>query len=147
MVTDKDNLVAVTFPWNNNVSAFSGIPPHVSLMQQIQGINERTQGMVVEFVQKMMDALESMGVDGGRMNEHHLRNILQEFQGNLLHDINTRLSPNILNNAGHNGNNDVNDIKQSHHLFQPHSYLGKWHRVPFDWRFPRCGVFDLWRMW
>ncbi|KAG7343378.1 hypothetical protein IV203_016157 [Nitzschia inconspicua] len=26
-------------------------------------------------------------------------------------------------------------------------YGGGFHRVPADWRFPRCGVQDLWRQW
>jgi hypothetical protein len=26
-------------------------------------------------------------------------------------------------------------------------YEGAFHRVPCDWRFPKCGVHDLWRMW
>jgi hypothetical protein len=26
-------------------------------------------------------------------------------------------------------------------------YGGKLHRVPEDWRFPRCGIRDLWRQW
>jgi hypothetical protein len=31
--------------------------------------------------------------------------------------------------------------------FQLHMYGGKFHRVPEDWRFPRCGIRDLWRQW
>jgi len=28
-----------------------------------------------------------------------------------------------------------------------HSYAGGFKCVPADWRFPRCGVFDLWQQW
>ena len=28
-----------------------------------------------------------------------------------------------------------------------HFYRGKYKWVPEDWRFPRCGVFDLWQQW
>jgi hypothetical protein len=28
-----------------------------------------------------------------------------------------------------------------------HYYGGSYKRVPEDWRFPRCGVSDLWRQW
>jgi hypothetical protein len=28
-----------------------------------------------------------------------------------------------------------------------HYYDGKFHRVPKEWDFPRCGVRDLWRQW
>jgi len=31
--------------------------------------------------------------------------------------------------------------------FRVHVYAGKMSRVPADWCFPRCGVFDLWRQW
>ena len=32
-------------------------------------------------------------------------------------------------------------------MYQPHYYGGSWKRVPKDWRWPKCGVFDLWRQW
>jgi hypothetical protein len=28
-----------------------------------------------------------------------------------------------------------------------HYYGNRFHRVPKEWRFPRCGVHDLWRQW
>jgi hypothetical protein len=31
--------------------------------------------------------------------------------------------------------------------FMLHYYGGKFHRVPREWRFPRCGVHNLWRQW
>lgn len=31
--------------------------------------------------------------------------------------------------------------------FKVHVYEGHFHRVPQDWRIPRCGVRDLWRQW
>lgn len=31
--------------------------------------------------------------------------------------------------------------------YRLHMYGGSFHRVPVNWRFPRCGVHDLWRQW
>ena len=31
--------------------------------------------------------------------------------------------------------------------FQIHCYGNRIHRLPKEWRFPRCGVRDLWRQW
>jgi hypothetical protein len=31
--------------------------------------------------------------------------------------------------------------------YEPHYHSGRWRKVPVDWRFPRCGVADLWRQW
>jgi hypothetical protein len=31
--------------------------------------------------------------------------------------------------------------------YRLHMYGGSFHRVPIDWRFPRCGVHNLWRQW
>jgi hypothetical protein len=31
--------------------------------------------------------------------------------------------------------------------YRLHVYGGVLHRVPADWRFPRCGVLDMWRQW
>lgn len=37
----------------------------------------------------------------------------------------------------------VNDVTG----FNLHYYGNKYHRVPEEWRFPRCGTHDLWRQW
>jgi hypothetical protein len=30
--------------------------------------------------------------------------------------------------------------------YNVHYYGGKIHRLPKDWQYPRCGMFDLWRL-
>jgi hypothetical protein len=42
----------------------------------------------------------------------------------------------------------VNDrVQREDQEFMVHIYGGKIHRVPKDWRFPRCGILDFWRQW
>lgn len=136
---DKD-MIQVTFPWNDVDKAFSGIPPHVSIMQQVQQINDKQSRLVGDFIGEMKATLEQMGVDGGRMSEDNLRGILNNFEERFANrfgsgNIQSQL-PAIDSSRMENGR-----------TYQPHSYGGSFKRVPEDWRWPRCGIADLWRHW
>lgn len=136
---DKD-MIMVTFPWNDGEKAFSGIPPHVAIMQQVQQIHDKQSRLVADFIKEMKTTLEQMGVDGGRMSEDNLRNILNNFEERFINRFgegNTQLQPPVINSSR----------TENGRTYQPHSYGGSFKRVPEDWRFPRCGIADLWRHW
>jgi len=39
------------------------------------------------------------------------------------------------------------DGEEAGRHYKVYYYAGRWKRVPEDWRFPRCGVFDAWWQW
>jgi hypothetical protein len=137
--SDKD-LIQVTFPWNDDDNAFSGIPPHVAIMQQVQQINEKQSRLVGDFITEMKATLEDMGVNGERMSEANLRGVLADFEERFA---------NRFGGLGIQSQVQVIDSSRSEmgRTYQPHYYGGSWKRVPKDWRWPKCGVFDLWRQW
>jgi len=137
-VNDQPNLVICTYPWNDD-KAFSGIPPHVAILQDMTMIKNKQTGLVAEFVNKLKGMLEQMGVDGGRMSEYNLQSILKNFEERLIEKIGLVSTQNIaVPQAGIRGDNGT---------YVLHYYGGSFHRVPEDWRFPHCRVADLWRHW
>jgi hypothetical protein len=137
--SDKE-LIVVTFPWNDGEKAFSGIPPHVALMQQVKQINEKQSRLVTEFIAEMKATLEQMGVDGGRMSETNLKTILANFEQRF----ESRFGLGIPVQPEQELQSDITEMGR---IYQPHLYGGSYKRVPENWRWPRCGIADLWRHW
>jgi hypothetical protein len=148
LLARRDECVGVTYPWDDvENNAFTGIPPHVAVLQELASLKNSQKLLVTEFVAEVTIVLSRMGVDGGRFTEQHLRQVLQEFQLNFLQQM-----------QQHNFNvvgGEPADVAVRNHLNAPeagrtyttHVYNGRFNRVPKDWRPPKCGVFDLWRQW
>jgi hypothetical protein len=138
----KKSFVETSFPWNDKNHVFSGIPPHVSVLQELAVIKEKQERLIVEFVEQVTTVLSRYAADGGRLTEEHLRSVLTEFQTNFLQKLN--------DNSGSQLESEriveVNMVEAAR-SYAVHFYRGGIHRIPQDWRFPRCGVFDLWRQW
>jgi hypothetical protein len=144
----RDDCVQITYPWDDeNNSAFTGVPPHIVLMQQLQSIKQKQQHLVSEFVAEVTGVISAMGVDGGRLTEQHLRQVLQEFQQNFLQQLQQN-NINILPEGTPDVVvNELLNAPESGRTYVSHVYNGKFNRVPKDWRVPKGGVFDLWRQW
>jgi hypothetical protein len=137
-VTDQPELVVISYPWNDDC-AFSGIPPHVAILQDMTLIKNKQTRLVAEFVGELKGVLEQMGVDGGRMSEYNLQTILKKFEERLDDKIGLVSTQSMVA--------EDSNRKESERTYVLHYYGGSYHRVPEDWRFPRCGVADLWRHW
>jgi hypothetical protein len=138
---NNNNILKVTYPWNDD-QAFSGIPPHVSLLQEVTVIKDKQSQLVADFIGEMKVTLEQMGVDGGRRSEQNLIRILNNFEERFIGKM------------GVTGNTAANVSEQRESTrvengrsYTVHFYSAAFKRVPSDWRWPRCGVFDLWRQW
>jgi hypothetical protein len=142
-LNNEKKCVGVTYPWNDSKNnAFSGIPPHVALMQEVTQIKDKQTLLVAEFIGQVKGVLEEMGVDGGRMSENNLRNILKNFEESFLSKV--RLIGGT--QSGQVAEAESNRVEVNR-VYMTHYYDGSFKRVPKDWRFPRCGVADLWRQW
>jgi hypothetical protein len=137
----KKEFVCISYPWNDSSHVFSGIPPHVSVLQELAVIKDKQQRLIGEFVEEVTKVLSRYAADGGRLTEDHLRTVLAEFQNNFLQQLN--------NNNTTNSDSVIPTINNAEagKVYAVHYYNGGIHRIPVDWRFPRCGVFDLWRHW
>jgi hypothetical protein len=141
-LTSKIEKVRITFPWNDKEKAFSGVPPQMSLLYEVTELKDRQQGMVVELVEEIKKLLEDMSMDGGRLTEQNLRKILGEFQEAFTSKINTPTTLEATVDTELEGGR-----AEAGKRYLLHVYSDGMKKVPPDWRFPRCGVFDLWRQW
>jgi hypothetical protein len=98
---------------------------------------------VEDFVGEVTRVLQ--WIDGNRLSRESLREILTEFQHRLREQMAANqvgvgaapIAPII----------EVNNRPENERRYNVHYYGGKFHRLPEDWRFPRCGVFAVWRQW
>jgi hypothetical protein len=141
----RDECVTVAYPWEDNNFAFTGVPPHTAILQELTAIKQNQRALMGEFVIEVTTVLNNMGIDGGRMTEQHLRHVLQELQTTFLQQLQQQ---NITVVGAEPANVAVNDhlnAPEAGRNYMSHVYNGKFNRVPKDWRIPRCGIFDLWR--
>jgi hypothetical protein len=73
------------------------------------------------------------------LTEERVAAILQEFY--------TKIDRQMQILEGNGSNKTVPERVETGHGYKLHLYGGTFHRVPVDWRFPRCGVHDIWRHW
>ena len=62
LTMDGDNKVKVTYPWNDNRHVFTGVAPHVALLQDLHMIRTDQQYLIDSFVDKVKIALSEYGV-------------------------------------------------------------------------------------
>lgn len=143
-LNEFDNL-KVTHPWNDSINKFTGIPPHCVLLQEIAAVRSCQNQMLDSFVDKVKKALVESGVTGGQFTEQRFQCIFDKFQDDM------KL---LAGNLGVGGNAaavqrkaEGADRVETGRGYRLHTYGGRMHRVPRDWRIPRCNVFLLWRQW
>jgi hypothetical protein len=150
-IIDK-KLIKVTLPWNDSDHVFTGVPPHVSLLQNLRAIrNDQTQ-MIDTFVDKVKLALTEYGVGSERFALDNIQKVLDDFKTNIQQTMQQHLQSSGRGVVNEDGvNNESNEREERNDSlgfkYKPHYYGGMWHRVPCDWRIPRCGTKDLWRQW
>jgi hypothetical protein len=110
-------------------------------MQQVQQINDKQSRLVADFIREVKSTLEDIGVKGGRISEGSLRVLFEDFEARFT----TRFG--VLGNLQTTTTDIESNRIENGRTYQPHMYGGSWKRVPKDWRWPRCGVADLWRQW
>ena len=50
---EYQNVVVVSYPWNDTTHAYSGIPPHIVLLQQMEQACQQQETLVNTFVDKV----------------------------------------------------------------------------------------------
>jgi len=140
------NIVVVAYPWNDTSNhTYSGIPLHTSMMQQLTLLQTNQTNLIDSFVSRVKVALGEFGIDSERLTIENLNRILDQFRNDISNELQGFRGG---GNQGGAGDPGVADPEEDEPLtFRVHVYAGKMSRVPADWCFPRCGVFDLWRQW
>jgi hypothetical protein len=94
------------------------------------------------FVDRVKEALTQYGVNAGTLSEERVSALLQEFS--------LKIDRQLMGISGTLITGEVAVVKErveDGSRYQLHLYNGSFHRVPKDWRWPHCGVRDLWCQW
>jgi hypothetical protein len=91
-------LIRVTYPWNDMDRTFSGVPPHTSLLQELQSIKVDQRDLITNFITKVKIAVEDVGLDADRISmEQRIKTLLTDFAEKMEN----------LYGKGGNGNNNT----------------------------------------
>jgi hypothetical protein len=138
-------LVVVKHPWSDPVNRafYTGVPPYTCLLQDLAFIKNQQVLLLESFVNKVKEALIECGVTGTRMTEERLQNLFDQFRNELTQHL-SGIRP-----IGQSATVHVHEVEREEtgRGYTLDVYGGRLHRVPQDWRSPRCGVFSLWRQW
>jgi len=142
-LTRNNAFVVVTYPWNDRDGhTYTGVPPYVSMMQELELLQNNQMNLIDNFIARVKQGLEEYGMNSEQITVDALRRLLDELRD--------QISSQLQNfNVGGGGNAlagpaDQVEIGTGYIL---HFYSGMMKRIPEDWWFPRCGVFDLWWQW
>ena len=139
-VGENQDIVTVTYPWDDTTHTFSGIPPHTVLLQEMERMRIQQQNLADTFEEKVRTAIDEAGLSGTGVTERRLTNMFDGFARELREQ---------LSGLGVDGTrtSQQRERVETGTGYEWHYYDGKIHRVPKDWRFPRVGVLDCWRQW
>jgi hypothetical protein len=150
-------LLSTKFPYNDNQNKYTGIPPHVILLNEMAALKRNQDILLETFVEKVKEALKDYGVNEDRVTEHRLRVVLDDFKADLslqlkaleLKSQQTTLDGDMqmIQNDIQHDNEDFMQRPETRNTYPPHCFGGSLHRVPKTWRWPRCGCLHLWRQW
>jgi hypothetical protein len=79
-VKDQD-WIRIQYPWTDRKISFSGIPPHITLLEHIAEVRSEQKSFCLNFVNKIKEALTEYGVNAGTISEDRVATILNEFYG------------------------------------------------------------------
>jgi hypothetical protein len=143
--------VKVSYPWNDTVHQYSGIPPHVSVLQDLAMVKDAQHQLLQDqqqLVGNFVAQTRTLLADGGRLaDREYMRDMLDQFQ----RDFDTRFNAimRMIPNQEVQQPNENAGMRRMEDgtVYTLHYYLGSYKRVPQNWRFPRVGVFQMWRQW
>jgi len=98
------------------------------------------RNLIDGFVNKVKTALEEYSVDSEQLTVENLNQILDHFRDKLNVQLWT------ITNGGQSAVVQPECVETGEN-YKIHTHSGQLSRVPVDWHFPCCGVFDLWRQW
>ena len=135
------DCVVVTYPWSSNGGSFTGVPPHVAVLQELHSLKVKQQSLIDNFFSKVKTAIEECDLAGGTLSEQRLQQIFDGFSAEIHEQL-----LHIGQGAGNTEADEAQRIEtgQGYHWHYFDSYF---HHVLKDWHFPCIGVLDTWKQW
>ena len=151
------NHTRVLYPWDPEPSilVFRGIPPHVALLQEVQGLQRLILGLVDQFDERLTKQLDQRQINGGMLGETRMIDLIRQGTSDLRaavaaagqNSLHSGAELAIINGGpGITGRDGTTMIAPKR--FTLHMYGGQFHVLPQTWRLPMSlGPLDLWMQW
>ena len=80
---NNPDCVVVTYPWSSNGGSFTGVPPHVAVLQELHSLKVKQQSLIDNFISKVKTAIEECDLAGGSLTEQRLQQIFDGFSADI----------------------------------------------------------------
>ena len=141
------SLAVTCFPWNktDRTPTFTGIPPHVAILNMLEGLRQGQAKLTADIVQELVKELDERGTFGG-FNANRMRDIMDQAIGGVRDEIRSlrvradEVEANV--EGGGNGGGGARVRPTLHH------WGGRLHMLPENWHMPKGmnlkAFFHLW---
>mmetsp|Transcript_20027 Transcript_20027/g.43090 ORF Transcript_20027/g.43090 Transcript_20027/m.43090 type:complete len:650 (+) Transcript_20027:2-1951(+) len=139
--------IRVALPWERKDEDFHGIPGSIKALHEMASIKMGQTKLVSDFCEKFTAILSDNGIGSGPQSVESFRNMTREE----LKEIRERL--NRLDTAPQDlTNEDAADTTPQLDGPAAQDAAYRYHgrnqtRLPDSFRFPRCGMYSLWKQW
>ena len=79
---DTGTTIVVSYPWSSS-EAFTGIPLHVAILQDLTCLKMAQEGLIESFVGKVKQVIDECGLSGGALTEQCLCDIFEGFSNEM----------------------------------------------------------------
>ena len=79
------NHTRVLYPWDpeSSILVFTGIPPHVALLQEVQGLQRLILGLIDQFDERLTKQLDQRQINGGMLGETRMIALIRQGTSDL----------------------------------------------------------------
>ena len=77
---NNPDCVVVTYPWSSNGGSFTGVPPHVGVLQEFHSLKVKLQSLIDILISKVKTAIEECDLVSETLSEQRLQQIFDGFQ-------------------------------------------------------------------
>ncbi|GMF44141.1 unnamed protein product [Phytophthora fragariaefolia] len=111
----------------------TGIPPHVALYKQLEGVQQSIDNLPPVLLDGMSTLIEKKGVAAGNITRDLLETTIES----------------LIAHAGlaHTQHTMVESQGPGEPTTTTHYYDGKFHMLPKNFEFPKVGAFGAWQLW
>jgi len=83
-LTGNNAFVVVMYPWNDHDGhTYTGVPPYVSMMQELELLQNNQMNLIDNFVARVKQALEEYGMNSKQITVDALQWLLDEFRDQI----------------------------------------------------------------
>ncbi|KAL7578468.1 hypothetical protein ACA910_011537 [Epithemia clementina (nom. ined.)] len=121
----NNNIVTVQFPWSAGEDhQFTGVPPHVCILQEISYVKEQQKGMADRFLSKIREVIKEAGVRGG-VTEQHLRAVFNGFTAEICGQLRQNLQGLWVDGGDEEGLDENANCIEANNWYSFHMHGGK----------------------